>query len=132
MVAGRLTFGLALATLAFGCSTATAPEVEGVWGGPDASLILSAAGGEVQYQCGNSTIGAAWTLSAGGQFAATGQYYVGGGPVPPQGRPPHAATYAGTVDGSTFTFTVTVPDLGTTLGPYVTIRGGPEVSELCL
>jgi hypothetical protein len=28
--------------------------------------------------------------------------------------------------------TVTVPDLDATLGPYVMVRDGPEVTELCL
>jgi len=125
-------FAFVTTVLSFACSSATAPEVVGVWGGTEASLTLTTAGGEVQYQCGASTIDSAWTLSPDGVFAATGEYFAGGGPVPVGGRPPHAATYAGEVAGSTFTVTVTVPDLGATLGPYIMVRGGPVVSELCL
>jgi len=132
MGAVRRILAVALGGFALACSSSIGPELVGAWGGTDASLTLSAAGGEVQYQCGASTIDSGWTVSVDGTFTATGQYFTGGGPVPVDGRPPHAATYAGNVDGSTFTFTVTVPDLGATLGPYLTTRGGPEVSQLCL
>jgi len=132
MQRNRPVFVLTAMVLSFACSSATAPEAVGVWGGTEASLTLTAAGGEVQYQCGASTIDSGWTLSPNGVFAASGEYYAGGGPVPVGGRPPHAATYAGEVAGSTFTFTVTVPDLDATLGPYRVVRDGPEVSELCL
>jgi hypothetical protein len=132
MGARHVAVGLVMVAVAVACSSTTAPELVGTWGGTEASLALTAAGGDVQYQCGTSTIDSAWTLSANGVFAATGQYYVGGGPLPPGGRPPHAATYAGEVHGTTFTLTVTVPDLDATLGPYVMVRDGPEVTELCL
>jgi len=124
--------GSGLAFLLFACSSATAPDVVGTWGGAEASLVLSAAGGDLQYQCGTSTIDPGWTLAADGAFTASGEYFAGGGPLPPEGRAPHAATYAGEVHGTTFTITVTVPDLDATLGPYVMVRDGPEVAELCL
>ena len=123
-------FGLLLPVLA--CGSPTAPEVSGTWGGTDASLTLTAAGGTIQYQCGAGTIDSAWTLSADGVFAATGEHYVGGGPVPIGGRPPHPAQYAGRVDGSVFTLTVALTDLEQSLGPYELVRGGPVVTEICL
>ena len=122
---GLVAFGLA-------CASVTAPEVVGSWGGADASLTLTPSGGEVQFACGSGTIEPGWTMSAGGAFAAKGQYYAGGGPVPAEGRPPHPASYLGQVRGSTFTFIVAVPDLDAELGPFVMVWGGPAVSEICL
>ena len=59
-------------------------------------------------------------------------HYFGGGPVPVPGPTPHPARYAGVVWGDRFDFTVTVVDLGQTLGPFHMIRGGPPVFLRCL
>jgi hypothetical protein len=123
---------LSLLALAMACSSSTAPEAVGAWGGRDASLTLSAAGGEVTYLCGVGTIDSGWSLSPDGAFAGTGEHYAGGGPVPSEGRPATPARYAGQVDGSVFTLTVTLTDLDQTLGPYRLVRGGPVVQEICL
>jgi hypothetical protein len=124
--------GIGVLVVVFACSSSTAPEVVGAWGGRDASLTLSAAGGEITYLCGAGTIDSGWSLSAGGAFAGTGEHSAGGGPVPPEGRPATPARYAGQVDGSVFTLTVTLTDLDQTLGPYRLVRGGPVVQEICL
>lgn len=124
--------GLGLATLVLACSSPTAPGISGTWGGTEASLTLTAAGGTVQYQCGAGTIDSAWTISTGGVFTATGQHYRGGGPAPAGGRPPHPARYTGHVDESVLRLTVTLPDLDQVLGPYALVRGGPVVRETCL
>ena len=129
----RLHIGcLSLAMIALACTSPTAPDLDGGWGGTEASLTLAAGGGAIQYQCGTGTIDSAWTVTPDGVFAGTGQHYFGGGPVPPGGRPPHPARYTGHVDGSVFTLTVTLTDLDQTLGPYRLERGGPIVAELCL
>lgn len=122
---------LALSVL-LACSSATAPDVVGTWGGTDASLILTRAGGTLGYACGSGAIGAGWTIDPNGRFAATGVHYFGGGPVPSSGRAPHPASYAGQVRGDLFDLSVTVSDLGLTLGPFRMIRGGPIVLERCL
>lgn len=121
-----------LVGFAAGCSSATAPIVIGQWGGKEASLTLTAAGGTVAYLCGAGTIDSAWTLTNEGHFAAFGSHYFGGGPVPPGGSPPHPARFSGQVDGSFLTLTVFVTDLNDTLGPFQLIRGGPPVHELCV
>jgi hypothetical protein len=125
------THGLWLLLPALACGSPTAPDIDGAWGGIEASLTLAASGGAVQYQCGAGTIDSAWTISPDGVFAATGEHFFGGGPVPPGERPPHPATYAGQVDGSVFSLTVTLTDLDQTLGPYHLERDGPVVTELC-
>ena len=123
---------LALLAVILSCSAPTAPEAEGDWGGPDASLSLSRAGGTLSYACGTGTMDSAWVLSRDGRLTATGQHFFGGGPVPPAGRPPHPARYSGSVEGNTLVLTVTVTDLGQTLGPFRLARGGARVQEVCL
>ena len=123
--------GLALVALAIGCSSPSAPTVLGEWGGQQASLSLTIAGGSVSYPCGAGTIDSAWTIGNDGEFSASGVHYFGGGPVPPGGTPPHPARYSGQVAGQFLTLTVFVTDLQETLGPFRLIRGGPAVHELC-
>lgn len=114
------------------CASPTAPELVGAWGGADASLTLTRAGGEISYACGQGTIDPGWTLSPDGVFAGTGQHFMGGGPVPAGGRPPTPARYTGRLEGSVLTLEVTLPDLDETLGPFRLVRGGPTVSEICV
>lgn len=128
-----LTALVALTLLAGpGCSEATAPDLTDQWGGPEATLTLGPAGGSVVYLCGASTIDAGYSIAPGGRWHATGEYYVGGGPAPVEGRPPHPATYDGAFRGEVLVFTVAVPDLATTLGPYTVTRGKPGATEICL
>ena len=121
-----------LIPLAVACTSSTAPEANGRWGGTEASLTLTPSGGTVSYPCGAGTIDPGWTIGGGGRFAATGQHFFGGGPLPAEGRPPHPARYTGQVSGAVFTLTVVVTDTPDTLGPYHLILGGPAVAEQCL
>jgi len=130
-VSRNLCYAALILPLALACSSPTAPEAEGVWGGTEVSLELTSSGGTLAYLCGTGTIDS-WTVDADGRFAATGLHYFGGGPVPPQGRPPHPARYAGRVEGDRFTLSVHLTDLGQTLGPYRLVRDGPPVLELCV
>jgi hypothetical protein len=125
----RLSLTLVLTLLA--CSSPTEPHVAGTWGGMDASLVLTPAGGAISYACGAGTIDSGWTLTAGGRLAGRGEHFFGGGPTPPQGRPPHPATYSGQVHGGHLMLTVTLTDLQLTLGPFSLRRGGPPVAEQC-
>ena len=120
-----------LLPLALGCCSPIAPALLGSWGGTEASLVLTSSGGTLSYVCGAGTVDSAWTLSDAGQFLASGQHFFGGGPVPPQGRPPHPARYTGQVQGDVFTLAVTLSDLNQSLGPFHLVRGGPTVEELC-
>lgn len=113
------------------CSDTTAPIAEGTWGGREASLQLTSAGGSLSYACGAGTIDAGWTITRDGRLTGTGQHFFGGGPVPPEGRPPHPATYVGRLAADHLSLTVTLTDLQQTLGPFDMVRGGPPVAELC-
>lgn len=123
---------LVLAAAIFGCSGPTGPVAHGQWGGTEASLSLARSGGTLGYACGEGTIDSGWTVTAGGQFRATGQHFFGGGPLPSQGHPPHPARYAGYLHGSRLTLTVILLDLPDTLGPFHLTRGGPWVTVECL
>lgn len=128
----RTRFLLGALLVLWACQSPTSSGAVGSWGGSQASLELSHAGGTITYQCGNGTIAPGWTLAADGSFSATGEHYFGGGPVPSGGRPPHAATYSGKVNGGHMSLTVTVPDAGVTIGPLDLVRGGPTVTQMCV
>jgi hypothetical protein len=129
----RITpLGIGAALLAIGCSSLTAPEIVGEWGGTEASLALTRLGGTVSYACGAGTIDSTWTLTPAGQFEASGQHFFGGGPVPAEGRTPHPALYHGDLEGDHLTLSVTLLDLDQTIGPFHLVRGGPPVTEICL
>jgi hypothetical protein len=121
-----------LSPAVLGCGVPTAPSAIGSWGGSQASLTLTRAGGAVGYACGEGTIDSGWTMTREGVLAGTGAHYFGGGPVPPQGHPAHPATYSGHLAGDRLTLTVTVTDLGLTLGPFDLVRDGPTVTDQCL
>jgi hypothetical protein len=123
---------VALLPLALGCSSPTAPDVVGAWGGAQASLVLGPSGGTVSYLCGAGTIDATWTVNADGRFVASGEHFFGGGPMPVGGATPHPARYDGRVVGDRLTLTVAITDLNETLGPFDLMRGGPAVHEICL
>lgn len=111
---------------------ATSPTLDGQWGSQVASLQLSSAGGNVQYQCGAGFIHPGWTVTNGGTFHGVGEHFFGGGPMPPQGHPWHPASYAGQLIGSRLILTVTVTDLNQVLGPFELLRDGPPVSDMCV
>lgn len=115
-----------------GCADPTAPASLGSWGGSEVSLLLAQSGGTLTYACGAGTVDSGWAVSAAGQFTGTGQHFFGGGPVPPQGHPPHPAVYAGRLSGNQLVLTVTLTDLQQVLGPFKLRRGGPPVAEICL
>jgi hypothetical protein len=113
------------------CSDATAPNPVGNWGGMQASLLLTRSGGTLSYPCSAGTVDSGWAFTRAGKFTATGKHFFGGGPVPPEGHPPRPALYSGRVTDSQFTLTVTLTDLQEVLGPFVLVRGGPQVQEQC-
>lgn len=126
--AGR---ALACALAVVACVSPVEPELLGNWGGSSVSLVVDQDGGRLTYQCGVGTIEPGWSLSTDGDFSATGVHYFGGGPVPAEGRPPHAAQYSGRVRSNEFTLSVSLVDPPMSLGPFKLVRDGPEVTEIC-
>lgn len=128
----RSTCSLIFLAALLACSSPTAPDPNGAWGGAEASLTLSRAGGVLAYPCGSGTMDSTWVLSTDGQLTGIGEHFFGGGPVPSTGRPPHRARYTGRLEGNSLVLTVRLTDLGQTLGPFRLVRGGPVVQEICL
>ena len=128
-----MRIGVIFAALtAVACSSPLGVGPVGDWGSQQAHLDLNLSGGTVTYQCGMGTVDSGWAKNPDGSWLASGKHYFGGGPVPDSGRQPHAALYAGRFEGNRLDFTVFVPDVGDTLGPFHLVRGGPPVSEICL
>lgn len=132
----RLLLALTIGSTILGCSDhpvgPTGASAVGSWGGRDVSLMLLAEGGSLVYSCGAGSIDPGWTLSHRGEFSASGVHHFGGGPLPPEGHPPHPARYVGQVRGDTLRLTVTLTDIAQVLGPFTLHRGGPPVIVLCL
>lgn len=116
-----------------GCSAPAAPDLSGQWGGAEANLRLTPAGGSIEYGCGAGSIDSGWTLGANGRWHATGEHYPGGGPqqIPPEPAP-HPAVYRGQARGAQLTFTVVLTDLSDTLGPFTLLRGRIATLHRCL
>ena len=123
---------LALTVVGVACASPTDASVIGQWGSQQASLQLKLSGGTLMYQCGAGTVDPAWTVSLDGTWSATGEHFLGGGPQPIDGRPPHPARYSGQFVGDRLEFTVLLLDLNQTLGPFHLVRDGPSVSEVCV
>jgi hypothetical protein len=128
----RSTFSAVLLLALTVCSDPTAPDPVGRWSNSDLSLLLAQSGGTLSYACGAGTVDSGWAVSAAGRFTGVGQHFFGGGPVPPQGHPPHPAVYAGRFSGDQLVLTVTVTDLQQVLGPFKLRRGGAPIAELCV
>ncbi len=120
-------------TLLAACSDPAAPDPVGKWGGPEANLQLTAGGGSVDFGCGSSEIDSGWTIGAHGRWSATGLYYAGGGPSPPPGAgQPRPATFTGQIRGPALTFSMVIPDIPDTLGPFTLLRGRTVDLYRCL
>ncbi len=118
------------------CRTALGPsDLAGTWGGVHAEVTFDSLGtGSIQYDCAHGRIDAPITLSAAGALHAVGVHVQEhGGPVRDGEIPDtHPAEYAGNVQGDRLTYTVTLTDGGTMLGPYTVRRGQPAQLFRCL
>jgi len=110
------------------------PIAPSEWGGEHVGLIVSATGGNLEYDCASGTIDQAIQAASDGNFVALGTHTPGhGGPVR-QGEVPdrHPARYDGWTDGETMKLSVTVTDTGVKLGEFVLIRGQSPRVFRCL
>lgn len=110
-------------------------DLEGTWGGEHVEVAFDAAGtGSVEYDCAHGVIRPPIALSTAGALSASGEHVrEHGGPVQ-EGETPdsHPARYSGQVHGDRLTFTVTLTDSGTVLGPYTVRRGQAAQLLRCL
>jgi hypothetical protein len=105
---------------------------DGAWGGQDAAVSVSASGTDIDFDCGQGHIGGAIAVDEAGRFDVTGLYTFLGGPAIDPPAASHAAQYRGSMDGSTLTFTVTVPDPAFSAGPFTVTLGKPAHVLRCL
>ncbi len=132
-LAHLIAAGLALGTVA--CASALEPsQLEGVWGGEHVEVTFDASGaGRVEYDCAAANMSAP-IIGSGGTFDATGEFLPGhGGPVMeneiPVRRP---ATFHGTISANRFSFSVTLTDSHTVIGPWSAFRGRHAQLLRCL
>lgn len=124
-----------------GCRTIGPPpaaaaqrEIGGSWGGSHVSLILTAQGGRLEYDCASGAILGPVRIDAGGNFTARGTHSPGqGGPEQEGERPPMLpAAYSGSVRGDRMTLLVRVPSRNIEIGPLTLRRGAEPVLFRCL
>lgn len=130
----NLTPILALSLLA-GCAAAPRAGVPltGNWGGVHVGLALDPAGGRLEYDCADGTIGPV-VPGPGGRFIADGTHTPGhGGPIR-EGEvlPTYKARFDGTVRGATMTLRGSVVETGVALGPFELRRGAEPQIFRCL
>lgn len=108
----------------------------GSYGGTNIGLVVTAAGGTLQFPCSSSgTITSPLALDAYGHFNATGTILPVVAGVQPIGSTPktYAATFSGTADGKNVTLTVT-PDPSKNLAAttYTLVSGTtPVFNTVC-
>ncbi len=127
---------LVVAALVAACGGPLEPsDLAGVWGGDHAEASFDSAGAAtLQYDCAHGTIVAPITIGGDGALTATGTHVrEHGGPVQEgETEDSHPARYDGAVRGDRFTFTVTLTDDGSVIGPFTVRRGEPGRLFRCL
>jgi hypothetical protein len=108
----------------------------GTWAGEQLTLTVTSTGATAEFDCAAGVVAQPLSLDPKGRFEAQGSYAVqSGGPVSSDLPAPTAvpALYHGHLTGTAhLTITITLPDSGTTLGPYeLELNGAPSL-ERCL
>ncbi|MGH7668879.1 MAG: hypothetical protein ACRENQ_05240 [Gemmatimonadaceae bacterium] len=133
-VVGTILCLSVVAAAAAACPTAVPARVPlGNWGGPNAGMVVSDSGAEVQYACASGRITAPLLLNSHGDFNLPGLYIrTGPGPVPVNDSlvPKFPARYTGHTDGKAMSFTMS-GDSVPTQSYDLTFGGNPNVMR-CL
>jgi hypothetical protein len=121
-----------------GSVACTDPEmpapVLGEWGGEHLGLVAALEGAVLEFDCATGRTSTAITPDASGRFSVSGFYSPGhGGPIREGEETVELpARFDGTVRGDLMAISVTLPDWGTTLGPFTLNRGGAPHVFKCL
>jgi hypothetical protein len=109
-------------------------EITGSWGGTHVSLMLTADGGTLEYDCASGSVEGPLNVDESGRFAARGTHIPGQGGPEQEGREPprFPAYYSGAVRGDRMTLLVRVPSAGIEIGPLTLRRGAEPVIFRCL
>ena len=131
--------GIVLLALAGSCAGSTiAPGDQRVpaseWGGDHVGLTVTEAGAHVEFDCAHGDIGQPLIVDSRGNLAVDGVYVQERpGPVrigeDPDKKP---ARYAGRVDGSRMTLSVTLKDSNEAIGTFTLTRGAASGVHKCL
>ena len=129
-----VAFSMLLFTSGTPAQSAPVPVPAGVWGGNGIQLTVSAKGAVLDYGCDAGTISEPLISDASGKFLAYGTHSFGrGGPrqlrdsVP---KPPRAR-YQGRWNGAAIRLTVSLPELGRTIGEFTLELGRRASLERC-
>jgi hypothetical protein len=106
-------------------SSVANPIALGVWGGEHVNLVVTNAGGALEYDCAHGTIDQPLVTDSSGRFELAGTHTrEHGGPIRSGEKPDkHPARYAGTTDGQTMALTVTLTDSAAPVGTFTLTRG---------
>src|ERR671927_1073079 len=98
---------------------------EGLWGGAHLRMSVGREDASLEFDCARGQITAPFKTDAGGRFDLPGTYTrEGPGPIRIGREPkPRPARYAGRVEGSRMTVTVTLEGSSEPLGQYTLTRG---------
>ena len=110
------------------------PVPPGTWGGKGIQMTVTSTGATIEYDCAAGTVDERLLADGAGNFAAAGTHAFGqGGPREKGDRPPkpHAARYEGTRMGSEMRLTVSLPELGRTVGEFTLELGHRGSLDRC-
>lgn len=109
------------------------PVQPGTWGGQGIRVVVSAGGGSVEYDCAVGSINEPLVVTSGGSFEASGTHTVQRGGPPQPGTVPRSqpVRYSGSTDGSHMRLTVSLPDTGGQLGPFMLGLGQQALLDRC-
>ena len=98
----------------------------GSWGGPHIRMEVDAGTATIDFDCANSSITGPLTIDSRGRFTWKGTYNrEGPGPIRvEQEQNSQAATYTGTVNGTTMTLSVKLAGSKEPIGSFTLRKGG--------
>lgn len=131
----RLLSTLLLSGLfASGCDSNPAQvDPLGEWGGEGVSLLVTAAGGELEFDCAVGTI-APPVADPGGGFEQTGTFTLGFGGPDVEGREPdvRSAVWSGTIRGDRMSLSGHFEPDETPVGPFELRKNAEPLLRKCL
>lgn len=115
------------------CAGSASAPLTGQWGGDHVRLMLDAAGGRIEQDCGAGTIDAPLVLDAKGGFNVVGKFEAfSSGPTDADAAPAiRPADYRGTVSGDRMSLTLRVSG-DKALRTFTLVRGQPVKLVRCL
>ena len=130
-----VAFGIAMALAV--CSPISGGSINvptGVWGGDHIAMEVTDKGAQLDFDCAHGSIDEPLVLDNRGRFTVKGSY-TAEAPGPQhddQNQRTRPALYAGAVEGSSMTVTISFTDKADALGPFLLTRGKTAKITKCL